>query len=140
MLDVCTPLLLLLFLPCERTDKTRCKPKKNFAVSAVAVAVFSPRGNGGPRYDTAADVATDHANGHSDSDVLQPPPLPNPRFLWLTDHLLTPTRINRPMQALEKDKLQLLADANASKARAAAIEEKFSAARVRERGGVERRR
>lgn len=34
-------------------------------------------------------------------------------------------------QALEKDKLELLADANASKARADALEKKFSAARVR---------
>lgn len=35
------------------------------------------------------------------------------------------------MQTLEKDKLELLADANSSRARASALEEKYSAARVR---------
>lgn len=39
------------------------------------------------------------------------------------------------VQTLEKDKLELLADANSSRARASALEEKYSAARVRcERG------
>ncbi|CAM9470559.1 unnamed protein product [Pylaiella littoralis] len=47
--------------------------------------------------------------------------------------------LDNKLAALEKEKMELLADANASKARAGALEEKFSAARVAESAEYEAR-